>query len=302
MTYEQLLETQIKQNDKIVVMTAENRAMLRNLPPKIGAKFIDTGITEMTLVGSAAGLALRGRIPIAHALAAFITMRAFEFARTNVGAPKLPVKLVGSFAGFLSAANGFTHQAVEDIALMSGIPNMNIFCPADINELILGLPTIINSDNPYYIRYNDVPELIPHRENFEIGKAELFGKGNDLLIISYGFIANEAYKAFKIIEDRGQEVKFINMRIVKPIDKDVIINNIHNSTKLIVIEDHFEEGGLYSKIQRILFEKKHTNDILGINLKDQFFKPALLDEVLDYEGFTSEKIVSKIDDFVNSKR
>src|SRR6202012_652928 len=97
-------------------------------------RFIDVGIAEQTLVGAAAGLALRGRIPVAHALAAFLTMRAFEFIRTDVGIARLPVKLVGGAAGILSEANGPTHQAIEDVALMRTIPHMLVFCPADTSE------------------------------------------------------------------------------------------------------------------------------------------------------------------------
>lgn len=91
MTYEELLRQIVDEDERVVVMTAENRAAIRNLPSQIGRKFIDTGITEMTLVGASAGMALRGRIPVVHALASFLTMRAFEFIRTDIGIPGLPV-------------------------------------------------------------------------------------------------------------------------------------------------------------------------------------------------------------------
>ena len=115
-------------------MTAENRALVRNIPGRLGNRFIDTGITEQTMIGAAAGLALRGRIPVVHALASFLTMRAFEFVRTDAGIPNLPIKLSSFIPGFLSDGNGPTHQAVEDISLMRGIPNMTVFAPADEQE------------------------------------------------------------------------------------------------------------------------------------------------------------------------
>ena len=131
MTYEDILRELVEHDNRFMVLTAENRAAIRNLPDQIGDRFVDTGITEQTLVGVSAGLALRGRIPVAHALATFLTMRAFEFIRTDVGISGLPVKLVGGFSGFLSEANGPTHQAIEDVSIMRGIPNINVFCPAD---------------------------------------------------------------------------------------------------------------------------------------------------------------------------
>src|SRR5258707_8179238 len=126
MGYEELLLQTAQDDERIIVMTAENRALVRNMPKNLGNRFIDTGITEQTMIGMAAGLALRGRIPVTHALAAFLVMRAFEFIRTDVGIAGLPVKLVGAVPGLLSEANGPTHQAIEDIALMRTIPGMQI--------------------------------------------------------------------------------------------------------------------------------------------------------------------------------
>src|SRR6185369_17010572 len=153
MTYEQLLTRQATADERFIVMTAENRALVRNIHAHLGNRFIDTGIAEQTMIGMAAGLALRGRIPVVHALAAFLTMRAFEFIRTDVGIARLPVKLVGGVAGLLSEANGPTHQAIEDLALMRGIPGMQIFCPADEDELVQALPAILASPQPCYVRH-----------------------------------------------------------------------------------------------------------------------------------------------------
>src|SRR3569833_3875091 len=142
MTYEELL-TEIALSDaRFIVMTAENRALVRNIPGKLGNRFIDTGITEQSMGGMAAGLALRGRIPVVHALAPFLTMRAYEFIRTDVGIARLPVKLSGYIPGFLSDGNGPTHQSIEDVAIMRGIPGMEVFCPADEDDLVRMLPAI----------------------------------------------------------------------------------------------------------------------------------------------------------------
>src|SRR5262249_56700524 len=120
----------------------------------------------------AAGLALRGRVPVVHALATFLTMRAFEFIRTDVGVARLPVKLVGALAGFLSEANGPTHQALEDLALMRGIPGMNVCCPADEDEMVEALASIVGDHAPRYVRYNAHKRAFAHRAPFVPGTAE----------------------------------------------------------------------------------------------------------------------------------
>src|ERR1700748_1868638 len=154
MTYEELLIATALADERIGVMTAENRALVRKAPAALGARFIDTGITEQTMVGMAAGLALRGRIPIVHALAPFLTMRAFEFIRTDVGIAGLPVKLSGYIPGFLSDGNGPTHQAIEDVSILRGIPGMEVYAPADEGDLVGMLPAIWASPSPAYVRIN----------------------------------------------------------------------------------------------------------------------------------------------------
>src|SRR6185312_8422882 len=176
MTYEELLTGEALADERFVVMTAENRALVRNIYTHLGTRFIDTGITEQTMIGAAAGLALRGRIPVVHALASFLTMRAFEFVRTDAGIPNLPIKLGSSIPGFLSDGNGPTHQAIEDIALMRGIPNMTVFAPADEHDLVEMLPQIWACPNPSYVRINTRKTDYVHTP-FKWGKAEVISKG-----------------------------------------------------------------------------------------------------------------------------
>lgn len=298
MTYEELLEDLISKDDRIVITTAENRAVLRNIPTKIGSKFIDTGITEQTLVGVSAGLALRGRIPVSHALATFLTMRAFEFIRTDVGIGNLPVKLVGGFPGFLSEANGPTHQAIEDVSIMRGIPNVNVFCPADNDDLLICLQKIIESPNPFYIRFNNSEPVTNHSDDFEIGKAEVVSTGNDITILVYGVLFSQAYIAKEILEKEGCSVGLANIRTPKPIDEDFILEVASSSKLIVTVEDHFTTGGLYSIIGEIFLRKKIMCDVLPIALGNRWFKPLLFNDILHNEGFTSAHIAEKIKSYI----
>ena len=293
MNYEQLLLELIQNDNRFFVLTSENRSMMRNLPPKFKDNFIDCGITEQTMIGISSGLALRGRIPIAHALATFISMRPFEFIRTNIGIANLPVKIVGSISGFLSDANGPTHQALEDVSIMRGIPNMNVFCPADENDMMKGLPKIFPSDSPFYIRFNPKEALAEHGE-FEIGKAEVFGEGKDVAILVYGFLFSQAFKAKEILESKGLSVRLINVRTPKPIDEATILEAVNECKLIVTLEDHFITGGLYSILAEVLLKHKKTVDVLPFALMNKWFRPGLLDDVLEYEGFTAEKIADTI--------
>ncbi len=300
MNYEQLLIELISNDNRYFVMTAENRAAMRGITNQIKNNFIDTGITEQTMIGMAAGLALRGRVPIVHALATFLTMRAFEFIRTDVGIPNLPVKIMGSVAGFLSEANGPTHQAIEDVSIMRGIPNMNVFCPADLQDFNLGIKKVLQHDNPFYIRYLNLPNVVEHSE-FEIGNAEVFGNGNDIAILVYGMLFTQAFKAKEILEKKGYSVRLLNLRTLKPIDETEILKTVNECKLIVTIEDHFITGGLYSILAELLLRNKKTTEVLPIALMNKWFKPALLNDVLEYEGFTANKLAIKIENYFEEK-
>lgn len=294
MTYEERLLELAHSNPNVVVLTAENRAAIRNVPSALGARFIDVGIAEQTMVGAAAGLALRGRIPVVHALATFLTLRAFEFIRTDIGIANLPVKLVGAVPGFLSEANGPTHQALEDVSLMRGIPNMKVFCPADTERLVEALPQILADPSPWYIRFTSLPATLPHTARFGIGAAEVLADGMDVAILTYGLMTREAWRLKLLLELHSVSVRFINVPTLKPVDANAILHAAMECSLLVVIEDHFKTGGLYSIVGEIFLENALMANVISFSLAERWFKPALLDDVLAYEGFTAERMAAKI--------
>jgi transketolase len=293
MSYEELLTREALADERFVVMTAENRALVRNIYAHLGNRFIDTGITEQTMIGAAAGLALRGRIPVVHALASFLTMRAFEFVRTDAGIPNLPLKLSSFIPGFLSDGNGPTHQAIEDIALMRGIPNMTVFAPADEDDLIKMLPDIWNYPAPSYVRINTRQSGYQHTP-FELGKAEVISEGTDVTILTYGLLIEQALVAIEILKNEGLSVGLVNMRSLKPVDEQAILQAAAGSNLVVTLEDHFLTGGLYSIVAEVLLKHQTTANVLPFALKEKWFKPSLLPNVLLHEGFTGKQIAEKI--------
>jgi transketolase len=293
MGYEELLLQMVLADDRMMVMTAENRALVKNLPAQLGNRFIDTGITEQTMIGMAAGLALRGRIPVVHALAPFLTMRAFEFIRTDVGIAHLPVKLSGFIPGFLSDGNGPTHQAIEDVAIMRGIPFMEVFAPADEDDLVKMLPTIWTSPHPSYVRINHKKGNYQHQP-YEAGKAEVIKIGKDITILVYGFLFENALQTKKNLEKKGYDVGLINVRSLQPIDQAAILEAASTSKQLVIMEDHLKTGGLYSIVAELLTEKRKTVAIKHFSLGNHWFKPGLLQQVIEFEGFLPEQMEGQI--------
>lgn len=292
--YEEALLALCQGDPRLVVMTAENRAAIRGLPARLGGRFIDVGICEQTMIGAAAGLALRGRVPIVHALATFLVMRAFEFIRTDVGIPGLPVKLIGAVPGFLSEANGPTHQALEDVALMRGVPGMQVFCPADEAELVACLPQVIASPAPCYVRFTALPPRSPHPEPPAIGRAEVLSQGRDVAILTYGLLVGEALSAAESLAARGLSARVVNLRWLKPIDEDAVLDALAAARLTVLLEDHFTTGGLASIVAELCLARGVAAPVLPISLGDRWFTPALLADVLEEEGFTGRQIAARV--------
>jgi len=293
-TYEQRLIEIAENKPELVVMTAENRAAIRALPERLGSRFIDVGIAEQTLVGAAAGLALRGRVPVVHALAAFLTMRAFEFIRSDVGIAQLPVKLIGGFAGFLSEANGPTHQALEDLALMRGIPGITVCCPADEAELLEAVSSMVADRAPWYLRYNARQPTFRHRAPFLPGSAEVIEEGNDVALLTYGCLTRECYEAAERLADVGIAARLVNMRTLKPVDEEAILGAVRETELVVTVEDHFAAGGLATIVAEVAASNQVAVRLHPIALADRWFTPALFADVLECEGFSAKQLARRI--------
>ena len=299
--YEATLRALAEADPRIVVLTAENRAAIRNLPAILGDRFIDFGICEQTMVGAAAGLALRGRIPVVHALATFLTMRAFEFIRTDVGIAGLPVKLIGAVPGFLSDGNGPTHQAIEDLTLMRGIPGMQVFWPADERELCEGLPAVLASPAPCYVRLNTRPSSMTGvttgtaaRAPFALGRAEVLTDGDDMAVLGAGFLMPNIVEACgRLRTSDALGARAINLRTLAPIDEQAIVDAARACRVLVTVEDHLLVGGLYQLVCEILVRHRLSVPVVPVGLDGRWFKPGRLPEVLDHEGFTPARLADR---------
>jgi transketolase len=183
---------------------------------------------------------------------------------------------------------------------MRGIPGMQVFCPADEQDMLIMLPKIWASPYPSYIRAITRKPTYNHTPDFEIGKAEIISKGEDITLLTYGFMFEQALIAKYLLEKEGKSVGLINLRSLKPVDEKAILDAAKSSKLLVTIEDHFLTGGLYSIIAEIFLTNRITADVLPLALEERWFRPALLADVLEYEQFTGSHIARRILEKVNA--
>ena len=257
-------------------------------------RFFQMGISEQDMMGTAAGLALSGKIPFASTFAIFASCRALDQVRNAIAYPKLNVKIVGSHAGLLTGEDGVSHQAIEDIAVMRAIPNMTVISPADFTEAKKAVKAIYDYDGPVYLRLGrgKLPVIYDEDYNFEIGKGSMLKEGDDIAIIATGALVNEALKAHQLLEKENINARIVNISTIKPIDKDIIVKAAKETKAIITCEDHNVVGGLGSAVADVLSEE-YPKKIYKIGIKDTFAESGSASDLYKKYELTVEDIVEK---------
>jgi transketolase len=234
-------------------------------------RFFNMGISEQDLMVTAAGLATCGKIPFASTFAIFATGRAYEQVRNSIGYPHLNVKIAATHAGITVGEDGATHQSIEDISLMRGIPGMVVINPADAEETRQAIFAAAEHYGPVYIRLGRmaVPDIHDQNYKFELGKGEVIREGKDVAIIATGIMVAIAIEAADKLKEEGIEATVVNIHTIKPIDKDLIVEVAKKTGKVITAEEHSIIGGLGSAVAEVLSEE-YPVKIKRIGIKDQF--------------------------------
>ncbi len=286
-----------EENKDIVVLDADLTTATKTgiFAKKFPDRFINVGIAEQNLMGIAAGLSTFGKIPYASTFAVFAAGRAYDQIRTSIAYPKLNVKICATHAGITVGEDGATHQMIEDLGLMRGLPNMTVLSTSDDTQTRWAVREIAKIDGPVYLRLCRMatPVIYEGNEQFEIGKGIQLGSGTDASIIATGVTVSEALKAQKILQEKGIDVRVIDMHTIKPIDRDLLVKCAEETARIITVEDHNIIGGLGSAVCEILSEEYPVKvERMGIN--DCFGRSGKAEELMTYYKIDAEAIVNKV--------
>jgi transketolase len=258
-------------------------------------RFFNIGIAEQDMIGTAAGLALTGKVPFASTFAVFETGRAWDQIRLTVCYSNTNVKLVATHSGITVGEDGASHQALEDIALMRALPNMTVIVPADATETVAAINAVADFTGPVYVRLgrSKVPYVMPDDYDFQIGKAHVFHTGKDVNIIAAGIMVDIANKAAEVLAKDGIDTGVINMSTIKPLDEDTLLTAAKSSKLIVTAEEHSVIGGLGGAVCEFLSEN-HPVPVKRIGIHDTFGCSGPPAELLKYHGITVEDIVETI--------
>ena len=223
-------------------------------------RFIQTGIAEANMIGTAAGLAVSGKIPFAGSFAEFVTGRVYDQVRQVVAYSDTNVKICASHAGITLGEDGATHQTMEDLGLMRMLPNLTVINPCDYNQTKAATIAIADYHGPVYLRFGrpSVPNFTPADQKFEIGKALRLTEGDDVTIFATGHLVWEALEAAKRLEEDGISAEVVNIHTIKPLDKKAVIESASKTGAVVTAEEHLIAGGLGELIAGLLATEKPT--------------------------------------------
>lgn len=285
-----------KENPNVVVLEADlGKSTMSNMFQQVfPERYFEMGIAEQDMLSTAAGLAVSGKIAFASTFAVFASGRAYDQIRQTICIGKLNVKTCGSSSGLSDFGDGSTHQAIEDVAIMSAIPNMTVLTPCDATETRQAVRAAAKIPGPVYIRVvrNNVPDYISENDTFEVGKMRVIKDGSDVVIFAHGTMLDAAVKASEDLGKDGISTKVVNVSTMKPFNYEAVAELAKGAKAVITAEEHNYIGGLASNVALAL--KKSSVPMDYVAVEDKFGQSAHnVDDLMNFYGLTKENIVAK---------
>lgn len=288
-------------NENIVALCADltESTQMHHFREAFPKRFIEVGIAEQNLVTVASGLARAGKIPFTSSYAAFSPGRNWEQIKTTAALNNQPVKIVGSHAGVSVGPDGATHQMLEDIALMRVIPNMVVVAPGDSIEAEKATRAIAENGKPTYLRLarEKTPIMSTAESPFELGKAYVLKEGTDVTLLGTGSLSYQLLIAAKILETRGIHAEVVHVPTIKPLDHETILASAKKTGRVVTAEEAQAAGGFGSAVAEFLSDTLPM-PIKRIGMNDRFGESGEPNELMEYFGFTGEKLAETVAEFI----
>ena len=258
-----------ERDERIWLLTGDvGYSVVESYADRFPNRYLNVGVAEQNMTGVAAGLALHGKTVFTYSIANFPIMRCLEQIRNDICYHNLNVTIVAVGGGLVYGAAGYTHHAIEDIAIMRAMPNMTVIAPGDPIETRLATKAISKQIGPCYLRLGNSGEPMVYKTDptFTIGKSTKVKNGKDVTLICTGCMLKDTIDASKLLEKEGIDAGVLSMHTIKPIDSQAVLYSLETNL-IVTIEEHSEIGGLFSAVSEILAGRSRDNvSLLAINI------------------------------------
>jgi len=291
-----------KSNPNIIVLDADLSFSTRThrFKEAFPERFFNLGIAEADMMGTAAGLASCGKTVFASTFAVFASGRAWDQIRLGISYSKLNVKIVVSHSGIEVGEDGYSHQAIEDIALMRVLPAMRVIVPCCANQTKAVIRFVAREEGPFYVRLikHSLPIIYPENLEFKLGQAITLKEGKDIAIGAIGSMVSRAMKAQEILKAKGISARVIDFASVKPIDVSAIKQACDETRGFITCEDHTTVGGLGDAVAQVILSH-HPIPHSRIGIQGTFGESGASRDLYEKYGLTANHISAKAEKLLN---
>lgn len=262
---------------------------------KYPERFYNLGVAEQNLIGWAAGMAACGKKPFASSFAVFATARTYDQIRSSVAFPNLNVKIAASHAGLSVGADGASHQAIEDMALMRTMPNFIVVVPADGPQTMAATKALYQHVGPAYLRLGRPKvDAIATDQPFVLGRAQVLRPGRDAAVIACGTTVKEALLAADLLAKEGVSVRVVNLHTIKPVDREAVLAAARETRALVTVEEHTVIGGLGSAVSEVLAEAGVGMPFRRLGVQDVFGESGEPEELFAKYGLDAASVASAL--------
>ena len=258
-------------------------------------RFLQMGIAEQNMVGTAFGLATLGYVPWISSFGVFLTHRAADPIRMLVAQNHANVKIGAAYTGLLTGRTGKTHQDVEDLAIMRAMPGMTVIAPGDANECRAATRWATTYHGPVYLRLarDAGPDLVDPDDPFEVGRVIKIRDGTDVLLVSTGTQTARCVAAATLLEVDGVSAGVLHVPTLKPVDRAAIVEATDRVALVVTVEEHTVFGGLGGLIAEILGERSPRR-IVRIGIEDTWGESASNDDLLDMHRLSATRVAERV--------
>ena len=261
------------------------------------AQYLNVGVAEQDLISVAAGLAMSGKKVFVYSISTFLTMRPLEQIRNDLCYQNLPVYLIGGGSTFSYSTFGCTHFPLEDFGLMRLLPNMAVMAPGDPLEVRALIRDVYKRNSPAYIRIAKNGEPIVHATDdvISLGRASKIRDGKDISVLVSGRQLANALSAVVTLKKGNINCRLLSFHTAKPLDEVAIIKAAKETNGLVVVEEHFKNGGLGTAVAETLVQEGISVPVINIGIDDEFPEGSgSQDYFLKKYGLTPEGIIKAV--------
>ncbi len=286
-----------KSNPNVVALCADltGSVNMDKFAKEFPDRYVHAGVAEQNMIGMAAGMSLTGKIPFVGTFAVFATGRVYDIIRQSLAYSRNNVKICASHAGLTIGEDGATHQMLEDVGLMRGLPNMTVVVPCDATETKKATHALASYVGPAYLRFGRVnlPVFTDPDKPFTLGKADTIVEGTDVTVIACGVMVWQAVEAAEALKAEGISLRVVNMHTIKPLDAAEVIRAAKETGAIVTAEEHQVNNGLGDAVAQVVV-RNHPVPVEMVAVMDTFGESGTPDELLKKYHVWKDDIIAAV--------